>query len=301
MKLKEFYTNDFLDLKMGFMCNNACIHCFISKRGESFLSTNQIKSIINTTSKSGILFTGGEPTIRPDIIQIVKYTQSLGKKVFMQSNGRMFADPVFTKTISPYLDTVIIAFHDSNPSVFDKISAIKGSFEETYNGMHNLLENNVYMLTQTVITKLNYTNLLSTFDFIQNIGSIDKMTLTFPHPVGRAYSTNVVPTYTEIEPYLKPVLEKYSKQLFTHYIPLCYLYPYQDDIFVIDRNEVGNREELGVDYVSGQWKEIDYGNQLHAKIKSESCKTCIFNSQCPGIWREYGELYNFNIDVKPIH
>jgi uncharacterized radical SAM superfamily Fe-S cluster-containing enzyme len=58
----------------------------------------------------GVLFSGSglEPTIRPDIIELLSYADKLGyKHIWLHSNGRMFCYPKFTKKL---LKVVVIMY-----------------------------------------------------------------------------------------------------------------------------------------------------------------------------------------------
>ena len=159
-------------------------------------------------------------------------------------------------------------------------------------------------MTQTVINKLNYKTLMSTFDMIQRILPGAIMNLTFLHTIGVANSTSIAPKYSDIAQYLQPVLKKYAYLIRTHYIPKCYLYPYHT---VIDQNvddgDNGSVIKDGIDYiVEGNlgWTRTNYGEyKENGKIKSAKCKKCIFDKECIGIFRTYGELYP-ELDLSPI-
>lgn len=289
-------------LKVGHSCNNRCIHCFIDhKKIGGDLSTQKIKSIIDSIDEISVIeFTGGEPTIRGDIIELVKYAKDRKHLTRMQTNGNKFDDRVFTKKIAKYLDSVLIPVHSNNPIIHDKITKTVGSWRKTTNGMKNLKKTNVNISTQTVINKENKETLEETFNFIQYLIPKAFMSLTFPHPIGIAKSIEIVPSYISIYESIQTILKKHRKYLHIHYIPKCYLYPYQDDVVNVDNTDNGSKYKPGINYIE-DWELIDYGEfNSNTRIKSIKCKECIFNNECIGVWREYGELYNFNKDVKPI-
>jgi len=70
------------DVKVGFSCNNNCLFCFIPKKTID-RNTREIKNTLLQCKIDGvekIVITGGEPTIRKDIIQILEYAKNLGFK-----------------------------------------------------------------------------------------------------------------------------------------------------------------------------------------------------------------------------
>ena len=93
-----------LDLKVGFQCNNRRFFCI--QGDKRFTCPNktdkEIKTILKRMRKShdGVVFTGGEPTVRPELISWVSYAKELGYKVIqIQSNGRMFYYKKYCKDI----------------------------------------------------------------------------------------------------------------------------------------------------------------------------------------------------------
>jgi MoaA/NifB/PqqE/SkfB family radical SAM enzyme len=294
---ESFYT-----LRVGYECNNYCIHCFVEdKRYEGGdKTTEEIKATIDsiTEKKTLVIVTGGEPTIRDDLVEILEYIKSKGFENSVQTNGLKFHDINYVNEVGPHIESVVLPVHSSDAQIFDAITRVDGSYEKTIQGFRNLVDTGVGVITQTVINQLNYKTILSTYDLIQEIFPGCGMTLTFPHPVGAANTSDIVPRFSEVREYLTPVFEKYGHLMHTHYIPKCLLYPYHGDVVVIDDTDDGNTLKPGIDYVHGEWKDTDYGSFGNAsRIKSINCKQCVFDDTCVGIWAEYGGIYPAGLDL----
>ena len=87
-----------LDIELTERCNNACMHCYINlpagdlgaKQRE--LTTEQWKNILQQASDLGALsvrFTGGEPLLREDFMEIYLFTRRLGMTVHLFTNARL--------------------------------------------------------------------------------------------------------------------------------------------------------------------------------------------------------------------
>jgi MoaA/NifB/PqqE/SkfB family radical SAM enzyme len=306
------------DLKVGFACNNNCVHCVVAdKRDTANLSTAEIKEIIDSIDSTYyIVLTGGEPSIRPDFIEILQYAREQTQhRLLLQTNGTGFADPDIAREAVKYLDYILIAIHSSVADVHDQIVQSPGMFAKTMQGLQNILTYRqecscpADIGTQTVISKLNMATLPETFMFLRQLLPTSKLHLTFPHPNGNANSAKVVPRYSEIKPYIQQCLEWFASYLRTEAIPACYLYPYQE---LVDNNEdahlLQNDLMVGIDKSNanapffdkaGQTK--DYGQaMLSDKRKISSCQDCIFDKGCCGVWKEYLELYKDDLDLLPI-
>ena len=67
-------------IQLSDRCNHACEHCYQvhGKRGE--LETAEVKALLDDLAASGVLFvtfSGGEVTLRPDLLQLIEYARSL--------------------------------------------------------------------------------------------------------------------------------------------------------------------------------------------------------------------------------
>ncbi len=298
------------DLKVGFTCNNNCIHCVITnKQLTKDSSTDKIKEIIKNTVDEGITFTGGEPTIRNDFIDLLYFTNKIGKKSFLQTNGRMFADRNFTKEVSKYLDSVLIAIHSHNNIIHDTITQRVNSWSETISGIKNIQEiGNINITSQTVLSKLNCDNLVKTYDFIQNNFKLTRMNMTFPHPNGSAYDNfeKVVPKYNSFRGVIQECIIKYKSILQLEAIPLCYIHPFVNETRVqkLDANSShGGYDPANTGSIAfGENGIVDNYDKLILSEyrKPKTCILCIYNNQCMGVWKEYYDKYENELDLVPI-
>jgi MoaA/NifB/PqqE/SkfB family radical SAM enzyme len=313
-------NNKFFDLKVGFSCNNDCIHCVVTdKRKTEDLSTEEIKDLIDGLDAEYIIgFTGGEPTIRKDFIEILKYAKEKGHSTALQTNGTMFESEEFTDEVIKYLDSVLIAIHSHIPEIHNRIVSDKTNkmYYKTIQGFKNLAKNRnkLFIRTQTVISKLNIKDLPETYDFIQDIMPNVPMNLTFPHPNGGAWINRdlVVPRYSEIRCYLQEILSRWAHLIQTEAIPMCYLYPYQNKVeWNIDERlmtDFLNTEGIDPSQKNNEARLFDENGitkdyqtcMMSEKIKGPKCSECIFNNRCPGVWIEYMQMYSKKLDLFPI-
>lgn len=301
----------YFDLKVGFTCNNNCIHCVVSdKRGTKDLTTKEVKSIIDTVPiDTAVGFTGGEATIRKDFIELLSYARETGHKTILQTNGAQFSDWDFAVDASKLLDHVLIAIHSHIPVIHDAIVRVSGMYDKTIEGFKNIIKLKISCGTQTVISKLNIENLLKTYDFIQEIKPGIEMNLTYPHPNGNALTNAdiVVLRYSEIKDIILSIVKKYGKLLYTEAIPMCYLYPYQDDVNNLDEY-IRDSIKPGLDpanknnqFFDNEGRTQNYAlSMLNDKRKGIKCLECLFNDRCVGVWKEYAQIYKNNFDLFPI-
>ena len=149
-----------MDLALTYGCDNACAHCYneAARAGET-LSTEDFKRVIAKVWGLGIphvVFTGGEPTQHPDLLELVEYAEELGVVTGLLTNGRKLKDADYMNALAAAgLDHVQITIHSSVPETHDKMVGADGAFNETVAGIENAVANPVYLLTNTTLTTEN--------------------------------------------------------------------------------------------------------------------------------------------------
>lgn len=192
---KEFFTylveNDFISdvefkneqppitayLHLTNKCNLHCVGCysFDERRNRcEDLSTEEILNAIDQLSDVGIqnlVFSGGEPLLRKNILQIVEYAKKVAKipNVILITNGTIFNKKILSE-LSKFVDTVSVSLDtycsDSEPYLRDK-----GIFDKIMRSISWLKEsgNNVNIIP--TIHHLNSSNLLEYVKLAKELGT----------------------------------------------------------------------------------------------------------------------------------
>lgn len=144
-------------------CNNKCSWCYAKKYTEynKMMKLDDIKKCVNQLEKIGVkkvILIGGEPTIHPNIVEIIKELTDHNIKVSMASNGRKFCDFEFAKSlVDAGLCAVNISIKGSNENEYME-NTLSHGFKEMLKGYKNLSKLNVnlslsYVLCNTDISK----------------------------------------------------------------------------------------------------------------------------------------------------
>lgn len=303
------------DLKLGFKCNNNCIHCVVAnKRFAGMLPFNDVKDIILTIPEGeGVQLTGGEPSIHPQLIDILKLCKEHNHTTIIQTNGTGFSDKALLLSCGQYINHVHIAIHSSNPEVHDEVVQQKGMWEKTIQGFKNLIDYqhsqnpSLCITTQTVLTKLNIPTLYDTFSFIQDLLPNTHMSMTFPHILGNAWNNRntIIFRYSDFKNEIQRTLKAYKQYIFTEAIPPCYLYPYQNDVDTAEKDIIqdllqGDCPRIGIDFSDSMLEKNYTLLDLKSHKKAPLCSKCILSSECIGVWKEYIDLFKNNLDLYPI-
>jgi radical SAM protein with 4Fe4S-binding SPASM domain len=164
-----------MDLALTYRCNNDCAHCY-NARPRSFpeMETQQWRKILDTTWNLGIphvVFTGGEPTLRADLPELIAYAEHNGQITGVNSNGRRFADKSYVQElIDAGLDHVQVTLESHNPSIHNQMVGAQQAWKQTVDGLHNVLDSSLYVMTNTTMLRQNSPFLSQTLEFIADLG-----------------------------------------------------------------------------------------------------------------------------------
>ncbi len=291
-----------IDVKCGFNCNNKCFFCVQGDKRYHYAdkSTDEVKKVLDDGRKDSdaLVFTGGEVTIRKDFPELVAHAKSLGFRVIqVQTNGRLFASKAFCeKIIAAGATEFSPAIHGHTSELHDFLTHAPGAFKQTVHGIQNLKALGQTIVMNSVITRPNYRNLPDMARLFSAL-KVDQFQFAFVHALGSAekHFEMIVPRKSLVEPYVKQALAigvKNGCRVMTEAIPYCFMSGFE--VFVaeryIPRTKIFDADWVVDDYTDYRWNE--------GKAKGEPCKTCAYQDECEGPWREYPEHFGWD-EFKP--
>jgi len=292
-----------IDLKITFKCNNQCQFCVQGSKRKKFGDKNlkKVTDFLTGAWQDGyrqVVFTGGEPTLHPDFLRMVKKTKQIGFFIQIQTNGRTFAYKNFCRQLVELgVDEFGPSIHGAKAQTHDFLTSSLGSFRQTVTGIKNLKELGQYVLTNTVITTKNYQELSTLAKLLVDLG-VDQFQLAFVHILGSAKKNQgwLVPKKTTVMPYVKKALDigvAAKKTVMTEAIPYCLMRGYEKHIA---ENIIPEAKILDAGFVVESY--TDY-RQNQGKMKGPKCKSCRYFNICEGPWREYPAIFGWD-EFKPI-
>lgn len=83
-------------------CNMFCDHCYRDAgcKADEELNTQEAKTLLEQIAKAGfkiMIFSGGEPLMRPDIVELVEYATKLGLRSVFGTNGTLITEEMALK------------------------------------------------------------------------------------------------------------------------------------------------------------------------------------------------------------
>ncbi|MDD5371619.1 MAG: radical SAM protein, partial [Anaerolineaceae bacterium] len=164
-----------MDLALTYRCNNNCAHCYNARpRRYPELPTQAWKQILDRLWELRIphvVFTGGEPTLRDDLPELIAHAEKNGQITGLNTNGRRLSDPRFLDTlVEAGLDHVQITLESHAEAIHDRMVAAKGAWQQTVMGLRNALSSRLYVMTNTTLLDGNSPFLADTLEFLAENG-----------------------------------------------------------------------------------------------------------------------------------
>ncbi|MCK5113227.1 MAG: radical SAM protein [Phycisphaerae bacterium] len=122
-------------------CNLKCAHCYASS-GASVapdeLSTTQARSMIDDIAAFGapvLLFSGGEPLMRHDLLELIDYARAAGLRTVVSTNGTLLTDDTVAKLRAAGVGYVGISLDAPDPESNDAFRGAAGAFNRALAGI----------------------------------------------------------------------------------------------------------------------------------------------------------------------
>lgn len=171
-------------------CNMFCEHCYrdAGARAEEELNTEEGKALLDEIAKAGfkiMIFSGGEPLMRPDIFELVEHAVKLGLKPVFGTNGTLITPEVAKKLKDAGTMGVGISLDSMSPQKHDKFRAYEGAWREATIGMKNCRDAGLAFQIHTTVVDWNYDEVTDLTDFAVAMGAVAHH-IFFLVPTGRA-------------------------------------------------------------------------------------------------------------------
>ncbi len=127
-----------------------------------------------------IWFTGGEPLLRPDFEQLVKYAYMNGLKIRISTNGTLFSEQTL-HAAGKYANWISFSLHGTNAEEDFAVTGLKGGFEKKMRAMRALLDQNVFVAANTIGNEKTISKINSFADFSEKL-NVNYWFLNLPDP-----------------------------------------------------------------------------------------------------------------------
>ncbi|HBR06135.1 MAG TPA: 12,18-didecarboxysiroheme deacetylase [Desulfovibrio sp.] len=155
-------------------CNLKCVHCYakaVDPEGTDQISTTQAKAMIDDLAAFGapvMLFSGGEPLVRKDLVELAQYATSKGMRAVISTNGTLITKDKARELKSVGLSYVGISL-DGGEAVHDLFRAVPGAFKKALQGVENCQAEGLKVGLRFTINKRNAAEIPEIFRIVKDM------------------------------------------------------------------------------------------------------------------------------------
>lgn len=153
-------------------CNLKCVHCYSHSHDVDYkdeMTTDEARRFIDGLAVFGtpvLLFSGGEPTLRKDLFELIDYARSKGIRAVISTNGTLITEEIAVRLGAAGLSYVGVSL-DGLDAVHDRFRGVEGSFERALAGIRACRKAGVKVGLRFTINKLNADQVPGIFDLLE--------------------------------------------------------------------------------------------------------------------------------------
>lgn len=157
---------------VGQRCNLKCIHCYSQSKDIEYpgeLNTKEAKAMLDGLAEYGapvILFSGGEPLMRKDLMELITYARNKGLRAVISTNGTLITEEKAEELKKFGLSYVGISL-DGLRETNDKFRGVEGAFDDALQGIRNCLKLGIKVGLRFTINKRNAQDIPGIFELIE--------------------------------------------------------------------------------------------------------------------------------------
>jgi len=153
-------------------CNLKCMHCYSASADMEYpdeLTTDEGKTLIDDLAAFGapvILFSGGEPLMRRDLLELAQYAADKGMRAVISTNGTLITKDIAAQLRKINLSYVGVSL-DGLEKTHDRFRGAKGAFAKAMEGIRNCREAGIKVGIRFTVNKRNLADVPAMFDLLK--------------------------------------------------------------------------------------------------------------------------------------
>ena len=167
------------EIALTYRCQNRCFFCYASspERGRTVpeMTTAEVKTVLDKIVDQArvptVSFTGGEPTLRADLPELIAYARYRDLRTNLITNGIRCADDAYVAQLAEAgLHSAQVSVEAGDAATHDAVVGNPGAFERTMQGVRNLKAASIHTHTNTTINARNHHALPVLIDLLAGMG-----------------------------------------------------------------------------------------------------------------------------------
>ncbi len=186
------------ELALTYRCNLSCRFCYVGCRADGLpdgwdegrrLGLDGMRRALEIIRRDALCpsvsLTGGEPTLFPELPEVVAHGKGLGLHVNLISNGLRLGDDLVGRLVDAGLDSAQLSLEGADAPTHDTLVGRQGAFGRLWAGLDRLREAGIRIHTNTTVSPGNLERLDAIVDQVAERG-LDRLTMNLVIPCGVA-------------------------------------------------------------------------------------------------------------------
>jgi len=302
------------EIQLGHLCNNRCVFCVsgqLTKMGQApLLPHESVARRIADAREAGhrsITLLGGEPTIQPFFLDIVKQCVALGfEEIVIFSNGSKLAR---TDLIDRILETGgrfewRFSFQGATREAHERTTRRKGSWDQLVRSLSLVRARDQRVTVNMCVVKQNFES-IDRFPELLLPNGVSQVHLDMVNPNDTGTATEdeldgIIPRYSDLVAPLASMVNALGDKLDVNIGNL----PYCIAPSLASKIHHGGQptSTVTVDDFGGEAMQVEkdkYAHKLDHKTKPDRCRQCVFDDRCRGVFDAYEKRYGLD-ELQPI-
>lgn len=288
-------------IKVGYGCNNHCTFCHTLDVRDVDGTSAEVEAKIDRAAQlrhTMIVLSGGEVTMRPELLRWASRSAAHGLDFGLVTNGRALAYPeLVEKLLERRLAYVYMSLHGGEAKIHNLLVRAD-AFEQTYAAVKNLAGRGLDFTVNTVVTRQNLNHLRPVVDALLPYPDVVlKFSMVQPKGGGDKHFDRLIPPVSAVADKVRDAIEYGLSKTggagrYAHDgIPFCLLPGHEDRYDDLKTHRFATMIEIG----EPDFFPVDD----RAKVQPAPCNDCSIRGACPGLFRGYAEVHGID-EVKPI-
>jgi len=282
-------------IKVGYGCNDHCSFCHTLDVRHIDAQADEVSLKIKRAKALGhsmVVLSGGEPTIRPELLTWAKLVASLDMDFGLVTNGRVLSYPdVVEKLLANRLRYVYLSLHGGNARIHNRLVRSE-AFDQTYGALDQLSGRGLDLSANCVVTKQNVDHLCDLVDaMLPYPDATLKFSMVEPKGGGKLLFDTLIPRVEYAAAKVCEALEYAASNVsaagptMSHGgFPLCLMTGYEHQYADLKTDRFWTMIEVG----EPDYFPVDDKNKLQP---ADKCRGCSLSGPCPGLYRVYHDVY----------
>ena len=174
-KAVESRRPECVTLELTYGCNLRCVHCYnpTHRALPHELTNPEICDLLDQIAALGILtvsFTGGEPSVRPDIGQILRHARRQGLMIQLLTNATRITPSFVALLREVGVAQINVSIYGATEATYERMTKVAGSYQQFRQGLALLTDSQLPVVVRMPVITINYKEILACRELVETLG-----------------------------------------------------------------------------------------------------------------------------------